>query len=293
LKHATRDIYAAAARAKNTPSDAGSNARDHAESMKIFIINLDRCTDRLGHMVDQLDRLGYPYERFSALGPKHIEELSRTLELPMLRGRCTAPEKGVALSHYTIWKKMLSDGIDHALILEDDVHFCRDARTLVDSVKDEISHGLRYDIIKLETSLAGIFVDRKALNLQARTGLHRLRSNHAGTAAYIISRDGCRKMIDRFASADRAVDLVMFDDDLDEMRVFQMHPAPCIQDVLLKRGKRELVSVVGRGRPEEDIRSVWVDKLKSPFRRVYYFAQTLRVLNKGRIKIRSRYQDAL
>jgi len=166
--------------------------------MKIFVINLDKSTDRLSHMAAQLDRLGYAWERFPALGPAQVEDLSRTLELPLLRGMCTAPEKGAALSHYSIWKKVLDEGIDHALVLEDDVHFCQDARILVESIKEKISRGFCYDIIKMETSLAGIFIDRKGLNLSTRTRLHRLRSNHTGAGAYIISRDGCRKLIARW-----------------------------------------------------------------------------------------------
>jgi glycosyl transferase family 25 len=277
----------------DTAPDFKSISRDHLESMKIFVINLDKSTDRLSHMAVQLDSLGYAWERFPALGPAHIEDMSRTLELPLLRGRCTAPEKGVALSHYSIWKKVLAEGIDHALVLEDDIHFCRDARILVESVKEKISRGFCYDIIKLETFLAGIFVDRKGLKVSARTRLHRLRSNHTGAAAYIISRDGCRKMIDRYASADRAVDLVMFDGDLEELCVFQLHPAPCIQDFLLRHGRKGIVSMIGRERSERDYRSIWFGKLKSPFRGVYYFVQTLRAWNRGRIKIRSSYKDGI
>jgi glycosyl transferase family 25 len=241
----------------------------------------------------QLDRLGYAWERFPALGPTHIEAMTQTLELPLLRGACTTPEKGVALSHYTIWKKMLAEGVGHALVLEDDIHFCPGARVLIESIKEEIARGLRYDIIKIETFLAGIFVDRKGINLADRTGLRRLRSNHGGTAAYIISRDGCRKMIDRFATADRAVDLVMFDGDLEEMCVYQLHPALCIQDFLLQHGKTGIISLVGLARSERDYRSAWLDKLKSPFRGVYYFAQTLRVWGGGQMKIRSKYKDRI
>ena len=100
-------------------------------------------------------------------------------------------------------------------------------------------------------------------------------------------------MIDRYASADRAVDLVMFDGDLEEMRVFQLHPAPCIQDVLLIHGKKGIVSMVGQERSEADFKSVWSGKLKLPFRGVYYFVQNLRAWNKDGIKIRSRYKDRI
>ncbi|WP_028231486.1 glycosyltransferase family 25 protein [Paraburkholderia mimosarum] len=261
--------------------------------MKIFVINLDKSTDRLSHMAHQLNRLGYAWERFPAVGPSQIEDMSRTLEMPVLHGACTTPEKAVALSHYTIWKKVLAEGIDHALVLEDDVHFCRDARTLVESIEDEISRGLCYDIIKVETFLAGIFVDREGLHLLARTRLHRLRSNHAGAGAYIISKEGCRKMIERYATSDRAVDLVLFDGDLEEMRVFQLHPAPCIQDMLLSRGRTGIVSTVGAERSEKDHRPVWLDKLKSPLRGAYYAIQTMCAWNKGRVKIRSRYVDGI
>lgn len=242
-------------------------------------------------MTSQLDRLGYAWERFPALGPTHVEGMTQALQLPLLRGACTTPEKGVALSHYTVWKKMLDEGIDHALVLEDDVHFCHDARIFLESIKAEIERGLQFDIIKIETFLAGIFVDREGIDLAEQAELHRLRSNHGGAAAYIISQDGCRKMIERFATADRAVDLVMFDGDLDEMCVLQLQPALCIQDFLRKEGKTGIVSTVGLARSEKDSRSVWLGKLKSPFRGMYYVAQTLSVWREGQMKIRSRYRD--
>lgn len=244
-------------------------------------------------MTIQLDRLGYAWERFAAFGPAQVEGMTQALELPLLHGACTTPEKGVALSHYAIWKKMLAEGISHALVLEDDVHFCEDAKVFIESINKEIACGLQFDIIKIETFLAGIFVDRKGIRLADQAGLHRLRSNHGGAAAYIISKDGCRKMIGRFATADRAVDLVMFDSDLEEMCVFQLHPALCIQDFLRKRGKTGIASTVGLERSERDYRSAWLDKLKSPFRGGYYFVQNLRVWGDGQMKIKSKYKDRI
>lgn len=261
--------------------------------MKIFVINLDKSTERLSHMTSQLDRLGYAWERFPAFGPARVEDTARDLALPLLHGACTTPEKGVALSHYAIWNRMIDEGIDHALVLEDDVHFCHEAKKHLDSINETIASGLQYDIIKIETFLAGIFVDREGIRLADQAGLHRLRSNHGGAAAYIISREGCRKMIERLATADRAIDLVMFDGDLEHMRIFQLHPALCIQDFLRKQGKTGIVSTVGLERSESDYRSAWLDKLKSPFRSGYYFAQTLRVWGEGQMKIRSRYQDRI
>nr|WP_277397892.1 glycosyltransferase family 25 protein [Paraburkholderia sp. Ac-20340] len=261
--------------------------------VKIFVINLDKSVDRLRHMTCQLDRLGFAWERFPAFGPAQVEDSAKDLALPLLRGACTTPEKGVALSHYAIWTMMLDEGIEHALVLEDDVHFCHDAKKHLESINEKITHGLRYDIIKIETFLAGIFVDRESVPLADQTSLHRLRSNHGGAAAYIISREGCRKMIARLATADRAIDLVMFDGDLEDMRVFQLHPALCIQDFLRKQGKTGMVSTVGLERSESDERSAWLDKLKSPFRGGYYFAQTLRVWGDGQMKIRSRYKDQI
>ncbi|MBB3257982.1 glycosyl transferase family 25 [Paraburkholderia bannensis] len=261
--------------------------------MKIFVINLDKSTDRLSHMTRQIERLGYAWERFPACGPAQVEEMAKALALPLLHGACTMPEKGVALSHYAIWNMMLDEGIDHALVLEDDVHFCHDAKKHLESINEEIARGLQFDIIKIETFLAGIFVDREGIRLSDQAELHRLRSNHGGAAAYIISREGCRKMIARLATADRAVDLVMFDGDLESMRVFQLHPALCIQDFLRKQGKTGIVSTVGMERSESDYHSAWLEKLKSPFRGGYYFAQTLRVWGDGQMKIRSRYKDRI
>ena len=119
--------------------------------MKIFLINLDRRPDRLQFVASQLNNLQLDFERISAIdgekinietlndikinNNRHYIERSRLLSMG---------EIGCALSHRLIWKRMLEQNLDYALILEDDVTI--DAK-LLDILTDKTIRN--YDFINL------------------------------------------------------------------------------------------------------------------------------------------------
>ena len=122
--------------------------------------------------------------------------------------------------------------ISHAVVLEDDAECQPSLKTLIN---DNQWLPSEFDIIKLETRLEPIFV-LKNKEIAKDRHLQELRSPHFGTAAYIVSLDGAKKLLELTKSPDRAVDDAMFELALQsykKFKIYQMTPAPCIQKCLI------------------------------------------------------------
>ncbi len=85
--------------------------------MRVYVINLDRHTQRLARMRDLLR--GVDFERIAAVeaatagGPEHRHKL------PLRFEDMTRFERACAASHALAWNKLLESGASHACILED------------------------------------------------------------------------------------------------------------------------------------------------------------------------------
>ena len=94
--------------------------------MDVFVINLDRSTQRLAEMTQRLEQLDLPFTRMSAVYGASLtdQELNRhyssALNKRVYRRPLSAAEIGCYLSHRNIWQTMVDDNLTMALILEDD-----------------------------------------------------------------------------------------------------------------------------------------------------------------------------
>jgi len=79
--------------------------------MKVYVINLDRHTDRLAHMRKQL--AGIAFERIGAVDGSQAPETKSGL---------TQSERACLLSHRSAWGRFLATADSHACFLEDDLH---------------------------------------------------------------------------------------------------------------------------------------------------------------------------
>lgn len=90
-----------------------------------FVINLDKDTDRLAFMDGQLSKQNIKYRRQSGVYGKTCKPTLREYdEAKAIKkgGRALLPgEVGCALSHVAVLKKIVNDGMQYALVLEDDV----------------------------------------------------------------------------------------------------------------------------------------------------------------------------
>jgi GR25 family glycosyltransferase involved in LPS biosynthesis len=89
---------------------------------KIFVVNLDKSTDRWEQIEGQLDNSRYfYYERLSAVYGKDLsQEEIAAITTPMCAKYCTKSMIGCAASHVEIWKRAVDLNLDYAIVLEDD-----------------------------------------------------------------------------------------------------------------------------------------------------------------------------
>tara|TARA_B110001469_G_scaffold126247_2_gene143426 strand:- start:4853 stop:5605 length:753 start_codon:yes stop_codon:yes gene_type:complete len=165
-------------------------------TLHAYIINLEKSTDRMAHMRQEIEALGVPYTRIEAVyGPDLPEPIQGFDEkrFNLLTGKHkNSREIGCYLSHINAFKAFLASSASHALILEDDVHLPRELTTLLDRA---IEHQAHWDLLRLSSSRQGQFI--KITQLDAT---HQLAYNLKvlkNTGAYLITRKGAEACLNK------------------------------------------------------------------------------------------------
>lgn len=156
-------------------------------TLKTYLINLDRATERLQRMADKCAAAGLRFDRVAAVDGASLtfpcaEFDARSYKY--LHGRRVIPaEVGCYLSHVECARRLLATDADHALILEDDVAFCPDFGRLLQLALADADD---WDILRLST-----------VNKGRKFGYRKLADGHSlaialsrekGAGAYIINR---------------------------------------------------------------------------------------------------------
>jgi glycosyl transferase, family 25 len=189
--------------------------------MKIYLINLDRHSERLAHMRKQLN--GVAFERISAVDgskdPTTTKGLSR-FELACLE------------SHKLAWRLFLHGREGCACFLEDDLHIWPGLAALTGSGSwiPTGAHSVKLDTYRQKVELA-----EKRIAIAGRE-IARLYSRHQSSAAYILTREGAARYLDLTASASAPADYALFPNHPRRLglRIYQLIPAVAIQDHLLE-----------------------------------------------------------
>lgn len=107
--------------------------------LRVFVINLDKDTERMEFMDRQLNALGIPYERYPAVRPEDVLSGEYdALAASTQGGHSLMPgEVGCAVSHKRIYEAIIAQGLDYALVLEDDVELPPDFALIIEH---EIKH---------------------------------------------------------------------------------------------------------------------------------------------------------
>ena len=103
---------------------------------KVYVINLDRDTERLQKTKQQLDKLNIEFTRFPAILGAQVKTSNHLTDFCLKY--CTDGIKGCAMSHKTIWEDMLKNNYKHVLVLEDDVSFSDDFEHLFKTGWDQV-----------------------------------------------------------------------------------------------------------------------------------------------------------
>lgn len=175
-------------------SEKGQEMSRRGYSSKVFVVNLDRRSDRMRQVGSTLAALGIEFERVTAVDARTVD-LRPHVHWPITWAyhgfhRPLPGNIGCFLSHKAIWSKMVEECIPQALVLEDDAEpIDWDKRILEIDIEE---YGL--DMLRIGANRAPN--DRESLSAH-RSGPFGRKLLDApmgkGTVAYIISNEGARK----------------------------------------------------------------------------------------------------
>lgn len=169
--------------------------------MHAYVINLARSPDRRAHIVAELQRTGLDYEMVPAVDGRTLDLDDTDLIDPSLVARSpfVAGAAGCALSHFHIYQKILDDGRDQALILEDDIRLPADLDDLADEVAGHLT-GAEVALLNYASCPPGPLgispkgsIDLPAARLLALPIDVRQLVN---SGAYVITREACERMVE-------------------------------------------------------------------------------------------------
>ena len=185
----------------------------------VYVINLARSADRRAFMQAALAQAGVGGEFVAAVDGRRCRAGPRAI---------SGAETALILSHRKVWRRFLRSAAEYAVVLEDDAHLGDGFAKLLEADWGAQS----FDAVKLETLFHRVWLARRGAALGERQ-LHRLGSEHYGTAGYLVSREGARKMLALTRGLSQPVDHALFGAKAmraGRLRVLQLVPAVVVQD---------------------------------------------------------------
>ncbi|HEY5406529.1 MAG TPA: glycosyltransferase family 25 protein [Ginsengibacter sp.] len=168
--------------------------------MKIFVINLKSSLRRRKLMEQQLNKLGLPFEFFEAIQGSAMskEEIATYFDMEYYNNppyHFTAGIAGCIMSHYFLYKKIVEENIESALILEDDMLLNKKIPDLLTILKGELRD---YEVIMLfyQSAITIELSKRSCINLTDQFSLYQVISTKllGSTAGYAINLSTAKSM---------------------------------------------------------------------------------------------------
>jgi glycosyl transferase family 25 len=196
-------------------------------SCPVYLINLPRDHARGALMQQQISALGLSTRRVDAVLGRELSPLQRdqlysaALNHTRFHKPMSAGEIGCYASHLKVWQAMAADDAAFALVLEDDVLLGVELPALLNAVA---ALPPSWDMIKL------IGRDRERVwrrwPLLDRWSLVRYRRAPSLTGAYLLSREGARKLAAARQPFFRPVDVDLRFWWETDLRLYGLHPYP-------------------------------------------------------------------
>ncbi|EEZ33924.1 glycosyl transferase family protein [Brucella sp. NF 2653] len=197
--------------------------------MKCYLINLDRAPERLARMTAILESFDIPFERVPATDAKQhtFNERAVSSKTPSGQPALVGGDIACGFSHVECLTRIVEGSDQYAAILEDDLHLASDIKSYLNSA-EWIPEGS--DIIKLETFDEPTLLGPSIKKMPVGRIIAPLLKGHFGAVLYIISRDAARRILQEFDPEVEYIDVYLFETILERYRVYQVSPAPAIQD---------------------------------------------------------------
>jgi glycosyl transferase, family 25 len=165
--------------------------------VRAYVINLARSSDRRAHITAELKKAGLEYEFITAVDGQELDLGDPAIIDPSFVTRIIFPagSAGCALSHVNVYRKVIDDGVDAALVIEDDVMLPADIVSLADAVAGQLS-GAEVALLSFD-SPEPCRVSREgsvSLPSQRLLALPIDLTQPRSTGTYVITREACERM---------------------------------------------------------------------------------------------------
>jgi glycosyl transferase, family 25 len=168
--------------------------------MRAYVINLARSPERRASITAQLTKYGVDFEIVQAVDGQELDledaAVIASIAPSFLSADWFRPTHAAcAMSHLNVYRKMLADGLDHALVLEDDVIVPADVSCVADAVAGAMT-GAEIALLNFDSPNVCMMSRRDARKLPGSrqlvqpVGITQLVS----AAAYVITREACERM---------------------------------------------------------------------------------------------------
>jgi glycosyl transferase family 25 len=171
----------------------------------IYVINLDRDTERMASIHANLVRIGLSYERLPAIMGKDVPDWEKLVDLSAYawRNRLDMPragEVGCTLSHLKAMETFLKTDAPWCVILEDDVEVLPACAEVLRSLAEKDD----WDLVKLFNFHSGMPVKKRALGSAHHLVAHLTRTT--SSAAYVVNRRAAETLLKSMRPISEQVD---------------------------------------------------------------------------------------
>jgi len=239
--------------------------------LRLYVINLDRSSDRLVHATKVFTDLGLEFTRIAAVDGNELDEVEyqwltrdHTWPIPLTR-----PEVGCFLSHRKFLQIVVDQDEPYAAVFEDDVNLSPHAIKILKN-HAWIKPGI--DIIKLDTAKIKCWLEPLYESDIKPYRLGRLLSKHYGGGGYIVSREAAIRLLAVTQQAFAPIDEIYFNPYcciLQSLNVQQIVPAPVVHTEPLASTIREPFDASKRQRTKKRLPRTLLDSLKREMQRFY------------------------
>lgn len=174
---------------------------DLYNKMDIYVINLKSRPNKREFMSNQFKKHNLNVNFFDAINGNELdlgELLDDGIISPdkdkRIKRYLRKGEIGCALSHITIWKKLLNSNKEYALIFEDDAVLCNDFKPILKSIIDE-ANTVPWDILYLNENCYRHF-KKECDGPHVTPRIISPNNVGYGLYGYVIKKDAVKKYID-------------------------------------------------------------------------------------------------
>lgn len=188
--------------------------------MRTFIINLKHSLERRAKMEAQLIKLNIAHEFIEAVDGREMTDAERKNVTREVNYAFLPGEVGCALSHQAIYKKIIAENIEAALILEDDVVLSCDLREILNNVT---LSDTKPEILLL--SRVNKYYKKPIKNIYGAYNMH--KTHQATTAhAYVINQKAASRLLQNLYPVWMVSDKWSLFEDLSLAKILSLVPYP-------------------------------------------------------------------